>query len=164
MDKHQEFSKWAKSLTEMLAMLETIKIMWLDYSTTLCISQSKMFLDQDNLCKISKTDSLKNKANSKILTPLEFSWTTTTMEDFWTNITIKKCLKMLFFLHWQVEEFHSTITEVNKLTQEVMILKIESPFGKIWTLTQTFTNLLKLSTRLERIKKSGSIQWMRNMS
>ena len=45
-----------------------------------------------------------------------------------------------------------------------MILKIESPFGKTWTLTQTFINLLKLSTKQERMKKYGNILWMRNMS
>ena len=86
------------------------------------------------------------------------------MQDFWTSMVIKECLKTLFYSHWQEEEFHSIIMEVSKLMQEVMIHKTENLFGKIWILIQTFTNSLKQLIKLERIKKSGIIQWMKNMS
>jgi len=81
MDNQQEFSKWEKSSMGMLAMLETIKIMLLEFSITQCISQLKMFLVLDNQCTTLRIDSVRSKVNSKILMLLEFLLTTTTTLD-----------------------------------------------------------------------------------
>lgn len=163
MDRHLVSFKWVKSSMEIQTMLVIIKIMSLDFLIIQCISQLKMFLDQGNLCTISKTDLQRNKVNLETLMLSEFSLTTMITQDSWTHTMIKECLKTLFFLDWPLEVFHSTIMEVSKHTEEVTIPKTESLFGKIWTQIQTSTSSLKPLIKLERITKYGNIPWMKNM-